>query len=87
LYPDTYKINPISFKINNFVILQLNTFEEKVYNTLFIDEITKQQLYSTSIIESVVNLASIVEKEERNKSKQKTVAGILKKRLKEYRQL
>ena len=87
LYPDTYTINPLWFKINNFVILQLNTFEEKVYNTLFVDEITKEQLYSTSIIESVVNLASIVEKEERNKSEQKTVAGILKKRLKEYRQL
>ena len=87
LYPDTYKINPLAFQINNFVILQLNTFEEKVYNTLFIDEITKEPLYINSIIESVVNLASIVEKEERNKSEQKTVAWILKKRLKEYRQL
>lgn len=87
LYPDTYKINPLAFQINNFVILQLNTFEEKVYNILFIDEITKEPLYINSIIESVINLASIVEKEERNKSEQKTVAGILKKRLKEYRQL
>ena len=87
LYPDTYKINPLAFQINNFVILQLNTFEVKVYNTLFIDEITKEPLYINSIIESVVNLASIVEKEERKKSEQKTVAWILKKRLKEYRQL
>lgn len=87
LYPDTYKINPVAFQINNFVILQLNTFEEKVYNKLFIDEITKEPLYSNSIIESVINLASIVEREEKNKSEQKTVAWILKKRLKEYRQL
>lgn len=84
LYPDTYKINPVSFQLNNFVILQLNTFEEKVYNKLFIDELTKQQLYSNNIIESVVNLASIVEKEERNISEKPVVAGILKKRLQEY---
>jgi UPF0755 protein len=87
LYPDTYKISPLNFKINNFVILQLNTFEQKVYNKLFIDEVTKEPLYSNVIIESVVNLASIVEKEEKNKSEQKTVAGILKKRLKEFRHI
>lgn len=87
LYPDTYKISPLNFKINNFVILQLNTFEQKVYNKLFIDEVTKKPLYSNAIIESVVNLASIVEKEEKNKSEQKTVAGILKKRLKEFRHI
>lgn len=87
LYPDTYKISPLNFKINNFVILQLNTFEQKVYNKLFIDEVTKEPLYSNAIIESVVNLASIVEKEEKNKSEQKTVAGILKKRLKEFRHI
>lgn len=87
LYPDTYKISPTWFKINNFVILQLNNFENKVYNTLFIDEITKKWLYSNSIIESVINLASIVEKEEKNINQKPIVAGILKKRLKEYRQL
>lgn len=87
LYPDTYKISPLNFKINNFVILQLNTFEQKVYNKLFIDEVTKKPLYSNAIIESVINLASIVEKEEKNKSEQKTVAGILKKRLKEFRHI
>lgn len=87
LYPDTYKISPLNFKINNFVILQLNTFEQKIYNKLFIDEVTKEALYSNVIIESVVNLASIVEKEEKNKSEQKTVAGILKKRLKEFRHI
>jgi cell division protein YceG involved in septum cleavage len=44
-------------------------------------------LYSTSIIESIVNLASIVEKEEKNITEKPMVAGILKKRLKEYRHL
>ena len=87
LYPDTYKISPLNFKVNNFVILKLNTFEQKVYNKLFMDEVTKEPLYSNAIIESVVNLASIVEKEEKNKSEQKTVAGILKKRLKEFRHI
>lgn len=87
LYPDTYDVNPENFKINNFVISQLTAFENKVYNKLFIDEVTKKQLYSTKIIESVVNLASIVEKEEKNSHEKSTVAWILKKRLKEYRHI
>lgn len=85
LYPDTYNVNPENFKLNNFVIAQLTAFENKVYNRLFIDEVTKKQLYSTNIIDSVVNLASIVEKEEKNAKEKSTVAGILKKRLKEFR--
>ncbi|MCP4523976.1 MAG: endolytic transglycosylase MltG [Candidatus Gracilibacteria bacterium] len=87
LYPDTYTINPQKFKINNFVILQLNTFESKVYNRLFIDEVQKTPLYNNSIIESVINLASIVEKEEKNNDEKPKVAGILKKRLKEFRHI
>lgn len=76
LYPDTYTIDTTVFKINNFVILQLNTFESKVFNKIFKDtgiQITDMQ--------DVINLASIVEKEERNPVEKSTVAGILKKRL------
>lgn len=73
LYPDTYSVNT-NFKINNFVIQQLDTFEKKVYNKILtnID-------YKT--INDLVNLASIVEKEEKNPSEKATVAWILKKRL------
>lgn len=74
LYPDTYKINIANFKINSLVIKQLDTFEEKVYNKI----LTK---YNLETINDLINLASIVEKEERNNDEKSTVAWILKKRL------
>lgn len=73
LYPDTYKVNT-DFKINVFVIKQLETFETKVYN-----KILSNLDYET--INDLVNLSSIVEKEERNPNEKSTVAWILKKRL------
>jgi UPF0755 protein len=78
LYPDTYDINSNNFKINELVIMQLEAFEVKVYNSLF------NWKYSNDITESVINLASIVEKEEKNSSEKAIVAGILKKRVQEY---
>ena len=80
LYPDTYTIDPSQFAINKFVILQLETFEKKVYNKLF----AGKGHISLENFQSVINLASIVEKEERNPKEKSTVAGILKKRLKEW---
>ena len=78
LYPDTYTIDPAQFAINKFVIFQLETFETKVYNKLF-----AETNLSIENFKSVINLASIVDKEEKNQAYKKTVAGILKKRLKE----
>ncbi len=83
LYPDTYSINSWNFKINEFVIQQLEAFEKKVYTKLFLDEDLNSK-YTNKIIESVINLASMVEKEEKNPKEKATVAWILKKRLKEY---
>ncbi|MFK7779639.1 MAG: endolytic transglycosylase MltG [Candidatus Gracilibacteria bacterium] len=74
LYPDTYKIAIDNFKINTFVIKQLENFENRVYNTIMSDLDNKE-------IEKLINLASIVEKEEKNINEKSTVAGILKKRL------
>ena len=74
LYPDTYKINAAKFKINELVIKQLENFEEKVYEKILINLNNEQ-------INDLVNLASIVEKEEKNPNEKPTVAGILKKRL------
>lgn len=74
LYPDTYKVDWINFKINEFVIKQLETFEVKVYEKLLTN-------YNPEKITEIVNLASIVEKEERNPKEKSTVAWILKKRL------
>lgn len=83
LYPDTYKINSNNLKINNLVISQLENFETKVYNKLLINENWKQK-YSNKEIEEKINLASIVEKEEKNINEKATVAWILKKRLNEW---
>ncbi len=74
LYPDTYTVLSENFKINVFVIKQLESFENKVYKTILYNLDNKQ-------IEELINLASIVEKEEKNKKEKSTVAGILKKRL------
>lgn len=83
LYPDTYNIISNNFKINQFVILEIETFENKVYNKLFLNE-DKSKKYTNEVIESVINLASIVEKEEKNSLEKPIIAWILKKRVKEY---
>lgn len=83
LYPDTYYINSSNFKINEFVIQQLEAFEKKVYIQLFIDENWNKK-YINDVTHSVINLASIVEKEEKNILEKPVVAWILKKRVKEY---
>lgn len=74
LYPDTYKINIWDFKINKLVIKQLDNFEIKVYSEI-LEEL------SVNEISDLVNLASIVEKEEKSSDAKPTVAWILKKRL------
>ena len=74
LYPDTYRVVADNFKINNFVIKKLENFENKVYKP-FLSELSNKE------ISDLVNLASIVEKEEKNSKEKSTVAGILKKRL------
>lgn len=83
LYPDTYKINSNNLKINNLVITQLENFENKVYKILLIDKNWKQ-IFTNKEIEEIINLASIVEKEEKNALEKPTVAWILKKRLKQW---
>jgi len=73
LYPDTYKIEtPV--KINELVIKQLDNFEDKVYNEI-LSKLSKEKILD------LINLSSIVEKEERNNEQKSTVAWILKKRL------
>ncbi len=74
LYPDTYKVNPNEFGINILVIAQLDAFENQVYKKILSNKNSKE-------IYELLNLASIVEKEEKNSKNKPTVAGILKKRL------
>lgn len=73
LYPDTYFINPSTFKLENFNKTLLNNFRKKSYDNL-LSTLSKKQL------NEVIILASIVEKEERNIQEKSTVGGILKKR-------
>ena len=77
LYPDTYRVLSSNFKINNFVIAQLNNFENKVIKKL------NRKLENKELLE-LINLASIVEKEEKNPAEKKAVAWILKKRLENW---
>ena len=91
LYPDTYKIDKLNFKINKFVIVQLENFEKKIYNTLLSPPPSGTPLknkgrkdISNEEIENLIILASIVEKEEKIDSNKSTVAWILKKRLDEW---
>jgi len=73
LYPDSYKVKyPV--EINKLVIKQLDNFENKVYKKILKNKKPDEIL-------QIVNLASIVEKEEKSNSEKSTVAGILKKRL------
>ncbi|MCP4523218.1 MAG: endolytic transglycosylase MltG [Candidatus Gracilibacteria bacterium] len=77
LYPDTYNIDRNNFSISYIVHTQLQIFDIKVYQPLFLQtDLTHENF------QSVINLASIVEKEEKQDRNKKTVAGILKKRLK-----
>ncbi len=74
LYPDTYNINPNSFSSEKFITKMLDNFENRVVNKILKDKEPKEIL-------EIVNLASIVEKEEKNSAEKSTVAWILKKRL------
>ncbi len=76
LYPDTYYINIHTFTIENFTKKLLNNFKQRVMENI--------DFWSNENVYKVVNLASIVEKEEKVKSQKVSVAWILEKRIKEW---
>jgi len=78
LYPDTYSVNPNTFSVRDLAIRMLQNFETKIIDSGIISN-----MWSIEILD-IINLASIVEKEERNSAEKATVAGILKKRLDEW---
>lgn len=77
LYPDTYFVNPKSFHSDELIEKMLNTFQQKVYVNML-------STLSKEVSSEVIILASILEKEEKNNTEKPTVAGILKKRYKEW---
>ncbi len=74
LYPDTYYVNPNNFSLNNFINKMLTNFDNRVIKDLDIS------VDSINLLDTV-NLASIVEKEEKSVKEKLVVAWILKKRL------
>ncbi|NDK08153.1 endolytic transglycosylase MltG, partial [Candidatus Gracilibacteria bacterium] len=76
LYPDTYSINPNNFKLEDFIKTMLENFDKKVITELEINP------KDTDLYDNII-LASIVEKEEKSVKEKATVAGVLKKRMKE----
>jgi len=76
LYPDSYRLFKNKFNPEYLAIKMLDNFEAKVYDKILS---TKS---STEVLE-IVNLASILEKEEKSDSEKPTVAWILQKRYKQ----
>ena len=76
LYPDTYNIVRSSFTPEVLSRKMLDNFSKRVYIP-YLANADAETIYD------LVNLASIVEKEEKNAAEKSTVAGILKKRWQE----
>ncbi len=77
LYPDTHFALKDNFEVENYMNLLLKNFDNKIAQEYF------QNLTGKQIIETI-NIASILEREERNLSEKATVAGILIKRYQEW---
>lgn len=77
LYPDTHFVLKDNFQVESYMNMLLKNFERKI-STPLLEEKTPEE-----IIE-IINLASIVEREEKNDDEKPTVAGILKKRYEEW---
>ncbi len=80
LYPDSYRLFKNKFSPETLAIKMLDNFEAKVYEKILENKSAEE------IIE-IVNVASILEKEERNDEAKPTVAGILWKRYKQNWQI
>lgn len=76
LYPDTYSIEKVNFNLDKFIDTQLSNFKTRVYDKILFSFGNKEIL-------NIINLSSIVEKEERDPLQKAIVAWILKKRLEE----
>lgn len=77
LYPDTHFVDKKNFSLEKYTNLLLSNFKTKVYDNYLSSKTPKE-------IIDIINMASIVEKEERNESEKSTVAWILLKRLREW---
>lgn len=89
LYPDTYFIDPSKDPLSQLVRLQLQAFDEKVYEpytsaiTAFPSLLQAKgiNMSYTMDLRNILRLASVIEKEERNTQNKPTVAGIFFNRL------
>ncbi|MBI5754317.1 endolytic transglycosylase MltG, partial [Candidatus Peregrinibacteria bacterium] len=73
LYPDTYFLDPGTFKTGSLIELMLNNFSKKFSKS--------QPLIKKHSIHQIITMASILENEVKTGKDRKTVSGILWKRL------
>lgn len=76
LFPDTYFINPNTFKVNDFAQRLINNFAKKA-----LPEIKKQIGFSKRSLYEIIIMASIVEKEVHTDRDRPLIADILWRRL------
>lgn len=82
LYPDTYNVDAEKDYIDQLVYLQLQAFNDKVWNKI------SSQLWSFPYdFYKLITLASVVEKEEKNSNNKSTVAWIFINRLQVWMKL
>ncbi len=80
LYPDTYFLDDNGPLVSQLVKVQLDTFGDRVWS-LYADKISWFMQTQWLDRYDVVTLASVVQKEERNKNNQPTIAGIFLRRM------
>lgn len=84
LYPDTYAINPANFTIEGLVRKMLSNFQVKVIDSGILADMGSIEMLD------IINMASIVQKEANKRDNPEEIAliaGILKKRAKEWWQI
>jgi len=72
LYPDTYFVDPASYNNQRFIQRLITTFENKLDDDVWIPLEKENRM-----LEEVIIMASIIEREERDPDERSTVAGIL----------
>jgi UPF0755 protein len=78
-FPDTYFVDPKTFTVSQFARRMIRNFERRFVSEGTMREIEKQG----KTLSQIVIMASILEKEERNKKNLPIISGILWKRLRE----
>jgi UPF0755 protein len=80
LYPDTYHLGAKAEIVRDLVSMQLNTFKRRVWDVHSSDFASIQGKHGLNVYQAI-NLASIIEKEEKTDANKPTIAGIFYNRI------